>query len=58
MDEFENLKQVFGADVDKTYHKETVEEIIRYRHELGDQLFIDRLLTALGIENGEITNKD
>lgn len=54
MDDYEDPKRIFGADIDKNYHKETVDEIVRHRQEFGDQLFIDRLLTALGVENGEI----
>lgn len=55
MEDYEDPKDVFGGDFDKTtHHKETVDEIIRHRQEFGDQLFIDRLLTTLGVENGEI----
>lgn len=53
MDDLEDPRRVFGEDIDKSYQKEAVEDIIRYRHEFGDQLFIDRLLKALGINNGE-----
>lgn len=52
MEDFDDPKRVFGADIDKNYQKETVDDIIRHRQEFGDQLFIDRLLTALGIDNG------
>lgn len=53
MDDYEDPKDVFGGDLDRSYHKETVDEIIRHRKEFGDQLFIDRLLTTLGVDNGE-----
>ena len=54
MDDYEDPKDVFGGDLDRTYHKGTVDEIIRHRAEFGDQLFIDRLLTTLGVDNGKI----
>lgn len=54
MDDYEDPKDVFGGDLDKIYHNETADEIIRHRKVFGDQLFIDRLLTTLGVDNGEI----
>ena len=54
MAECEDLEYIFGPDVDKNYHRETVDEIIRHRQEFGDQLFIDRLLITLGVDNGKI----
>ncbi len=53
MDDFEDCALVFGADIDKPYQKEVLDEIIRHRQDLEDQLFIDRLLGALGIDDGE-----
>lgn len=53
-DTYKDPIDVFGVEIDKPYRKETVDEIVRYRQEFGDQLFIDRLLTTLGVENGEI----
>lgn len=54
MDHYEDPEYIFGKDIDKPYHKETIDEIIRHRKEFGDQLFIDRLLTTLGVDKGEI----
>lgn len=54
MEDYEDFDLVFGADNDKSYPKHTSDEIIRHRQELGGQLFIDRLLTALGINDGEL----
>lgn len=54
MDDFEDCGLVFGSDIDKPYQKEAIDEIIHHRQELEDQLFIDRLLRALGIDDGEV----
>jgi hypothetical protein len=54
MEDYEDFDLVFGSDNEKHYPKATSDEIVRHRQELGGQLFIDRLLTALGINDGEI----
>ena len=50
--EFEDFEEVFGAKSHIAYDQQTLNHIIHCRRSLENQLFVDRLLEALGIEHG------
>ena len=52
MDDFDDFENVFGSSSTIAYEKSAAEDIVQRRHSLEDELFIDRLLKALGIQNG------
>ena len=52
MDDFDDFEIVFGNSSTIAYEKSTAGDIEQRRHSLEDELFIDRLLKALGVQNG------
>ncbi|KAL9027241.1 MAG: hypothetical protein Q9196_004205, partial [Gyalolechia fulgens] len=55
MDNFESFDDLFDFDPDYAYSEQIINQIIRYRRAMEDELFIDRLLKTLGIEQGQST---
>ena len=55
MDDFPDFETVFGSNPNIAYSKTTRESILRHRQILENELFIDRLLKALGIRKGMLT---
>ncbi len=56
MDEFNEFENVFGSNPNIAYDEETRRKVLQHRRSLDDELFIDRLLTALGISEGRAIN--
>ena len=52
MDGLDDFHSVFGAEPNLAYHGQTIHEIHKHRHSLGNELFFDRLLRAIGIDKG------
>lgn len=52
MDDFDDFEVVFGSSPNAAYEKETQDQISRNRQLLENELFVDRLLKALGIPKG------
>ena len=52
MEELEEFNYVFGKDHDVAYDLKVVEQAIKHRRLLGNTLFFDRLLGAIGVEKG------
>ena len=59
MDDFDDFEVVFGNSSNIAYEKILSVDIKKRRHTLENELFIDRLLKALGIQDGRlcISNK-
>ncbi|KAL9002901.1 MAG: hypothetical protein Q9188_004192 [Gyalolechia gomerana] len=55
MDNFELFDDLFDFDPDYAYSEQIINKIIRCRRAMEDELFIDRLLKTLGIEQGQLT---
>lgn len=53
MDHCQKFENVFGIQNDTDYPEHIVDDIVRNRRKLEDNLFVDRLLKALGVEDGE-----
>jgi len=60
MDDYEdsdaNFQAVFSYKPDIAFDQHTIDKILQHRGELENELFVDRLLKALGIEKGELIN--
>ena len=54
LDRFEH---VFGHEADIPFDRQIIDDIIRNRKVLENELFVDRLLKALGIDKGNLTPK-
>lgn len=58
MDDYEdsnaNFHAVFGSKPDIAFDQRTIDKILQHRGELENELFVDRLLKALGIEKGAL----
>ena len=52
MIEFEDFEQLFDSDIDSTFDGSVVEDIRKHRERLGGHLLIEKLLHALGLQNG------
>ena len=52
MDELDQFDSVFGSDPSLAYNNQTVDHILRNRRSLENELFFDRLLNALGVNQG------
>lgn len=52
MDGFDEFEMVFGSNPNVAYDEETRRKILHHRQSLEGELFIDRLLKALGIRKG------
>lgn len=52
MDDFEDFEYIFGSNPNLAYDEETRRKIIQNRRIFDNELFIDRLLKALGINKG------
>ena len=52
MDDFDDFEAVFGKSSNIAYEKSAVGDIKQRRGSLENDLFIDRLLKALGIHKG------
>ena len=52
MDEYDDFEVVFGSNPNIAYEKSAVGDIEQRRRTLEGELFIDRLLKALGIQKG------
>ena len=50
MEDFEDFEAVFGSEVDLVFHRD---EIRKHRNALEGELFVDRLLRAIGLLNGQ-----
>ena len=49
MEDFEDFEAVFGSELDLVFHRD---DIRKHRNALEGELFVDRLLRAIGIPNG------
>lgn len=54
MKDFEQFDDVFDFDPNYAYKEQTINQIIRYRRAMEDELFIDRLLKTLGIKQCQL----
>lgn len=52
MDDYDDFEVVFGNNSNIAYEKSTSNEIKQRRRSLENELFIDRLLKALGVQKG------
>lgn len=52
MDDFDDFEVVFGSNSNIAYEKAVASGITERRRSLEDELFIDRLLKALGVQKG------
>ncbi|KAL8973738.1 MAG: hypothetical protein Q9197_002025 [Variospora fuerteventurae] len=52
MDDFEVFEELFSFDPIFAYNEQTVNKILKCRRSMENELFIDRLLKTLGIEQG------
>ncbi len=52
MDDFDDFEVVFGKNSNIAYEKSAITETKQRRRSLENELFIDRLLKALGIQDG------
>lgn len=52
MDDFDDFEVVFGNSPNIAYEKSVAGDIKQRRRSLENELFIDRLLKALGVQNG------
>lgn len=52
MASIEDFNAIFGSAPDLAYQQKTVEEIHKNRRQLENCLFFDRLLKAVGIDQG------
>ena len=53
MDDLDDFEAVFGDNSNIAYEKSAADAIKKKRHSLENELFIDRLLKALGIREGK-----
>lgn len=53
MEDLDDFETVFGDNVNLAYDEETRRKILHYRQSLENELFIDRLLEALGVIDGK-----
>ena len=53
MDDLDDFEAVFGNNTNIAYEKSAVDAIKKKRQSLENELFIDRLLKALGIREGK-----
>ena len=51
-----NFDSIFSFRPDIAYDQQTLDQISKNRQSLENELFIDRLLKALGIEKREMTS--
>ena len=51
--DFEKFEAVFDFRPDIAYDHKTVDQVLRNRHALENELFFDRLLKALGVSQGQ-----
>lgn len=52
MDDFDDFEVVFGNNSNIAYEKAVANDITERRRSLENELFIDRLLKALGVQEG------
>lgn len=52
MDDFDDFESVFGSNPNIAYDEETRRKVLQHRRSLDNELFIDRLLKALGVSKG------
>lgn len=52
MDDFDDFEVVFGNNSNIAYEKHAAGDIKQRRSSLENELFIDRLLKALGVQKG------
>jgi len=52
MEDAEEFYAVFGSEPNLAYQEQTVNEISKHRRSLENELFFDRLLKAVGIDQG------
>ena len=52
MEDFEDFGVVFSGDFDLAYEQSAIDKISRNRRLLENTLFFDRLLGAVGVNNG------
>lgn len=52
MIDFQQFEDVFGSKSDTSYHQQSIDDIVRNRQRLDNELFVDRLLKTLGIDKG------
>jgi hypothetical protein len=57
MDDFAEFEAVFGSDPHLAYSKGTRDSILQHRQKLEHELFIDRLLKALGVRKGTFSDQ-
>ena len=53
MDDLDDFEAVFGSNSNIAYEKSAADAIKKKRHSLENELFIDRLLEALGVQEGK-----
>ena len=54
MDQLVSFEAIFGSAPDTAYNQKTIDQIHKTRRYLENELFIDKLLIAVGISEGEI----
>ena len=52
MDNFEDFEDLFVFEPDYAYSEQIINKILKCRRSMENELFIDRLLKTLGIEEG------
>ncbi len=52
MEDPEEFYAVFGSEPNLAYQEQIVHEILKHRRSLDNELFFDRLLKAVGIDQG------
>ena len=52
MDDFDDFEVVFGSSTNIAYERSVAGDIKQRRRSLENELFIDRLLKALGVQDG------
>jgi len=58
MDNFGDFEAVFGSNSNLAYSKKLRDSILQHRQTLEHELFIDRLLKALGVRKGMLLSED
>jgi hypothetical protein len=54
MEDPEEFYAVFGSEPNLAYQEQTVHEVLKHRRSLENELFFDRLLKAVGIDQGTL----
>ena len=50
----DDFESIFGSDPDVAYSQKDIDTVIKTRRQLESQLYFDRLLNAIGVDQGKI----